>query len=383
MSEINVDTIKKADGTGSLTVPAETGTVVTTASPSLGRRNMVLNGSMAVAQRGTSATGVNTSGYRTVDRWLTNMNSGGGTWTVTQESSGGVSGFPYSTKIECTTATGTLSANEKARWEYRSEGQDLKLLKWGTSDAETITISFWVKSNKTGTYTWEINNDDGSTTNHICKQYTIDAADTWEYKTLTVVGDTGVSTKNDNTNGSSMYFHLVAGPDLQSGTLATSWASFGNTNRAAGNVNLGDTVGNYWQITGVQLEVGSVASTYEHRSYGEELAACQRYYYKHIDGSEGGFVGAGAYVITNRVDIAVHFPVTMRTSPTIVQTTGSEYYYTYDGGIDYFDGWSGITSETTKGTYLYVTANVSGDVGQGVTVTVSNSGATVAFQAEL
>jgi hypothetical protein len=324
MSEILVNTIKKADGTGNLSVPAETGTVVTTASPSLGRRNLIINGAMQVAQRGTSATGVNTNGYRTVDRWTTNMNSGGGTWTVTQESSGGVSGFPYSTKIECTTATGTLSGTEKARWEYRPEGQDLKLLKWGTSDAETITISFWVKSNKTGTYTWEINNYDGTTTNHICKQYTIDAADTWEYKTLTVVGDTGVSTRNTNGTGSNMYFHLVAGPDLQSGTLATSWAVSTNANRAAGNVNLGDTVGNYWQITGVQLEVGSVATPFEHRSYGEELAACQRYYTTLGQGILSSLPVIFGMTFGNRTADVMYqadFPVTMRDTPNI--TIGS------------------------------------------------------------
>mgnify|MGYP001465391336 CR=1 FL=1 len=296
-----------------------------------GRRNMVLNGAMQVAQRGTSVTGVNTNGYRTVDRWTTNMNSGGGTWTVTQESSGGVSGFPYSTKIECTTATaGTLSSNEKARWEYRNEGQDLQLLKWGTSDAEAITISFWVKSNKTGTYTLEINNSDGTSTNHICKQYTIDAADTWEYKTLTCVGDTGVSTKNDNTTGIQMFFHLVAGTDFTSGTLATSWATSDSTNRAVGNVNLGDTIGNYWQITGVQLEVGSVATPFEHRSFGEELALCQRYFCKSynyeispgaslsVDNLEGANATSGGTTGTNRPFwTGGPFPVTMRDAPTV------------------------------------------------------------------
>ena len=364
-----------------------TGTLPVDRVPYIGRRNLIINGAMQVAQRGTSATSINSNQYTTVDRWTTNMNSGGGTWTVTQESSSGPDGFPNSAKVECTTATGALSSNEKARWEYRIEGQDVQHFKWGTSAAESITISFWVKSNKTGTYTWEINNYDGTNTNHICKQYTINSADTWEYKTLTVVGDTDVVTENVNGTRSQMYFHLVAGTDFQSGALATAWATSTNANRAVGNVNLGDTVGNYWQITGVQLEVGSVATPFEHRSYGEELALCQRYYKRYgapNNATVSLMYGTGAAVNSHAGQVGLQHSPIMRAVPVIEHTgTASDYGIKSKNVLHVCTGvpqFTLVNFETT-GLWFQSTGNLSS--GDALHLLNNTTSGFVAFNAEL
>jgi hypothetical protein len=275
MSELLVNTIKKADGTGSLSVPAESGTVVTTASPSLGRRNLIINGAMQVAQRGTSTTGISSgASYYTSDRWNFSVGTGG-TWTATQSTTA-PEGFSNSYKLECTTANASLSSGSLAVLQQAIEGQNLQHLKYGTANAETITMSFWVRSAKTGTYIAEIYGIDNA--RQISKSYTIDSADTWEKKTIVFEGDTVGSLDNDNNVSFWCIFWLAAGTDFTSGTLSTTWTANTNANRVVGQVNLADTVGNNIYITGVQLEVGSVATPFEHRSYGEEEMLCRRYF---------------------------------------------------------------------------------------------------------
>jgi len=174
-----------------------------------------------------------------------------------------------------------------------------------------LTLSFWVKSNKTGTYiAWFYN---GDAARQIAKAYTVNAADTWEYKALTIDGDTVSGFTNDNGVSIQLEFVLAAGSDYTSGTLATTWQADNNANRYVGNVNLADSTSNYWQITGVQLEVGDTATPFEHpRSYGDELARCQRYFWKTeviMEMSRRDSAG-------NRV-LPVWFPVQMRATPSV------------------------------------------------------------------
>jgi hypothetical protein len=157
------------------------------------------------------------------------------------------------------------------------EGQTLQHLKKGTATALTTTVSFWVKSSKTGTYVVEFIDADNS--RHLSKSYTINSANTWEKKTLVYVGDTTGAFVNDNNLSGYLGFFLGSGTTYTSGTLNDSaWAAVTNGNRCPGQVNVADTVNATWYITGVQLEVGSVATEFEHRPYGMELALCQRYY---------------------------------------------------------------------------------------------------------
>jgi len=284
----------------------------------LSNRNLIINGAMQVAQRGTSETGVTSGNYKNApDRFRLEATSAG-TWTVSQSTTA-PEGFSNSYKFECTTANGSLSADSKLSILQRIEGQNLQHLKKGTSSAESITVSFWVRSSKTGTYIVQIKDQDN--TRSYSQAYTISSANTWEYKTITYAGDTTGALDNDNGDSLRIFWWLVAGTDFTSGTLATAWESSTNANRAVGQINLADTVGNEWQITGVQLEVGETATPFEHRSYGDELARCQRYY----EGSElsNPISWSGDVTNGNTYWDVISYTVEKRASPTI--TIGTEF----------------------------------------------------------
>ena len=290
----------------------------------LGKRNLIINGDMRIAQRGTSASGASSGNtYKTIDRFSFGLSSAG-TWTMSQDTdvpSG--KGFANSLKLDCTTANGSLSAGSTLFINHKMEGQNLQHLKYGTSNAEKLTLSFWVKSNKTGTYILELDQD-GNAKNY-CQSYSITSADTWEKKTITYDGDTVSSLANDNTNELEVHFWLGAGTDYTSGTLATSWESTTNANRAVGQVNLADSTSNYINITGVQLEVGDAASDFEFVPYDMELARCHRYYWQKTEAVQGSkyssFAGAQTSTVINSMLI---LPVTMRTDPTLTASAYSQ-----------------------------------------------------------
>ena len=161
-------------------------------------------------------------------------------------------------------------------FHQRIEGQNLQRLEKGTSNAKSTTVSFWVKSNTTGTYVLELFDNDNN--RHAAKTYTIDSANTWEKKTITFVGDTTGALDNDANRSMDVRWWLAAGSNFTSGTLPTGWASLTAANRAVGQVNLMASTNN-WYITGIQWEVGEQATPFEHRSYGDELLKCYRYCY--------------------------------------------------------------------------------------------------------
>ena len=243
-------------------------------------RNIIINGDMSIAQRGTSATGLgnNDSGYHTVDRFKFVENNAP-TCEFTQTQSTDVpsgQGFAKSLKMDCTTAQTSLAGDDFIYINTSAEGQNLQYIKKGTSSAESLTLSFWVKSNKTGTYIFEIIDRDNSRA--ISKSYTISSASTWEKKTITLDGDTTGTLDNDNARSFEIIFWLLAGANFQSGTLQTSWNTRTTTNDAVGQVNLADSTSNEWYITGVQLEAGQVASDFEFLPYDVNLRRCLRYY---------------------------------------------------------------------------------------------------------
>ena len=286
-------------------------------------RNIIINGDMSIAQRGTSETGITSSGYKTVDRFNTTLVTGG-TWTQTQETdvpSG--QGFANSLKMDCTVANSSLSADSLLIFRTLMEGQNVQYLKKGTSSAESLTLSFWVKSNKTGTYIASLYDNDNS--RQIAKSYTIDASDTWEKKTITYAGDTTGAFDNDNNKSLYVDFYLVAGTNYSSGTLATSWENYTAANTAVGQVNLADSTDNEWYITGVQLEAGTSASDFEFLPHDVNLQRCQRYFTRVSYGQLASedvifgltFGGDGS----DNVMFTYRFPVDMRATPTI--TIGS------------------------------------------------------------
>jgi len=244
-------------------------------------RNIIINGDMSIAQRGTSISGITGGNYYTVDRFRINILSMG-TWTMSQETdvpSG--QGFANSLKMDCTTADASPSASDLLLLQTRFEGQNLQYLKKGTANAESLTLSLWVKSNKTGTYIAELYDEDNS--RNISKSYTINVADTWEKKTITYAGDTTGTLDNDNNRSLYLNLWLCAGTDYTSGTLQTTWGTQTTANKVVGQVNLADSTSNYINITGVQLEAGTTASDFEFLPWDVNMNRCQRYYQKSYD----------------------------------------------------------------------------------------------------
>ena len=281
-SDGTVTTAKLADS--SVTAAKITDSTITAAKLASGTvqnqsafKNIIINGDMSIAQRGTSVSSISSGAtYNTIDRFRFGVN-GLGTWTQSQSTdvpSG--QGFAKSFKLDCT-ATGTLSASDYLFINYNIEGQHVQYLKKGTSNAESLTLSFWVKSNKTGIYTLEL--DDNDNNRSISKTFTIDSASTWEKKTITFEGDTTGTLDNDNNNSLRFYFWLGSGSDNTSGTLQTSWGSTNNPDRvSSSNVNLADSTSNEFYLTGVQLEAGTSASDFEFLPVDINLQRCQRYF---------------------------------------------------------------------------------------------------------
>jgi len=289
-------------------------------------KNIVINGAMQVAQRGTSLASITTPGtFGPLDRFPfgpTNM----GTWTMSQESDGPTgSGLTKSLKVLCTTADASPAAADIINLQTRFEGQNVQQIAKGTSSAKQLTLSFWVKANVTGTYIAELRDIDN--TRQVSAAYTISASATWEKKTITYPADTTGILNNDNNDSLRIIWYLGAGSDRTSGILNTVWNSVTNANVAVGQTNLAAATDNYWQITGVQLEVGSVATEFEFKPADVELAQCQRYYYRLFPAATDKPLAFGGIFNTTTARTVVHFPVEMRIAPTAVETTGTASHY--------------------------------------------------------
>jgi len=251
-------------------------------------KNLIINGAMQVAQRATSVTGITADSLATADRWTSQIGTIG-TWTNSVENDAPTgSGFRKSWKWLCTTADASPAAGDYMVPQTRLEGQNLQQIAKGTSSAKELTLSFWVKANVTGTYI--VGLFDVDNTRIVSKSYTVSASATWEKKTITFPADTTGVFDNDNARSLDIQFWLGAGTNFTSGTLATTWQSNTSANRAVGQVNVAASTNNYWQITGVQLEVGSVATDYEFKPFDVDLQQCMRYYQKSYNQSV--FAGA-------------------------------------------------------------------------------------------
>ena len=291
----------------------------------LSNRNLLYNGAMQVAQRGTSTASITGGGYRTADRWFFNIVSLG-TWTQSIEEDGPTgSGLTKSLKLLCTTADAAPAAGDLCFLQQRLEGQDVQRIAKGTASAQQLTLSFWVKSNVTGTYILELNDIDN--TRAVSASYTAAASGVWEYKTIVFPADTTGTFDNNNLGSLYLTMWLAAGSNFNSGTLSTTWQSTLSANRAVGQTNLAAATSNYWQITGVQLEVGPTATGFEFKSYGQELAECQRYFEKSYaptvaPGTSGraGAVGIGTYfngATSYNNSVGFRFKVTKRDTPGV------------------------------------------------------------------
>ena len=245
----------------------------------LSNRNLIINGEMQVSQRGTSFTHTTTSQY-TIDRFQA-ANGSSFNWNsaVITQSSDSPAGFANSLKVDVA-STSTPTGSHNACFKYLIEAQDLQQLNFGSSgSAKSFTLSFWVKSNKTGAYSVQVLQSDAD--KYLLSEYIIFQSNTWEQKTLTFVGNDVNVIDNNNGAGFELRFNLACGPsDLTSPKSTWTAAGGGTIHATASQVNLFDDASNEWYMTGVQLEVGEVATAFEHRSYGDELQKCLRYFYK-------------------------------------------------------------------------------------------------------
>jgi len=358
-----------------------------------GRRNIVINGKALINQRGDS-TGNTSSGYYGPDRFETTIY--GGTYSHSAASSGStLPEFPKCFRIDCTSAASAPSGTNEIKIKYHMEGQDVQHLQYGTSSAKTTTLSFYVRSNKTETSTVWFYRPDGSRMNAV--NFSISAANTWEKKVITIVGDTTSAIADDNTMGYKIEWVLAAGPSYTSGSaLNGTWGALNNANRYVGNTGtFGQSTDDYFDLTGVQYEVGSQATEFEHRSFGDELRLCHRYFHSVINqgwstaGYNGSYLALGVYLGGSKMSGYWYHPVPMRANPTLVQGTATNGWNMYraDGG-DNFNSLGGIITNSAalhgkEFTLTEVQSNVSSTGGYAGVISVVSDDAWVQFDSEL
>jgi hypothetical protein len=292
---------------------------------------IIINGDMAVAQRATSVTSHNAVSYTTVDRFKTVCEVG--TYTVIQESltSGAayLAGFKNALRLDTTTAEATAgSAGEQTTIEQRIEGHNLQAFRKGNASAQTYTLAFWVKSNKTGS-NFQVNLRDSDNSRQIGGTYNISTTNTWEHKVINYAKDTTGAFGDDNGSSLTIEWFLDGGSNYSGGAVPTAWEANNNADRNVTNFDLAGSTDNDWAITGVQLEVGTYSATtippFQFEDFGDNLARCQRYFQNLADGTEKPFAN-GFFWEAQEFMAHASLKGTMRAEPTLEYVTASGYY---------------------------------------------------------
>ena len=318
-----------------ITTPAIADDAVTSAKVSYNKnqfRNLVINGDMSIAQRGADINDVAHGGYCSDRFRFHKANTGELVMNFDQVTDVPSSqGFTNSLKLSVGTAESATASNELVGIGQRIEAQNLQYLKYGTSSAETLTISFWVKSSVTGTYAAFMFQQDASSSpdrRYYSKTFTIDSADTWEKKTIQITGNQDDTIANDNDIGLDFRIILSAGSGLTSGSSG-AWGS--DTNSAVGQTaNFSGTSSATFFLTGVQIEAGTSASDFEFLPHDVNFRRCQRYYYVHATANQ--MVGTMWWYQSGINSTTCFFPTEMRSAPSLTTTTGTNYYRVFTGG---------------------------------------------------
>lgn len=349
-------------------------------------RNLLYNGAMQIAQRNTSVASISSGAtYHTVDRFQTAVNALG-TWTQSVENDAPTgSGLRKSLKMLITTADASPAADDYVILMQNLEGQDVQRIFKGTSSAQQLTLSFWVKSNVTGTYIVSLFDTDNSRSIH--KSYSVSSSATWEKKTIVFDADTVGMFDNDNSGSLSVRWWLGVGSNRNSGTLGTIWASTVDANSAVGQTNVAAATNNYWQITGVQLETGSTATPFEFEPYETTLRKCYRYYWKlQYEGAPTRMLYGHAASTTAWNSMPIYPPTPMRVTPVTIGSgtfgisNGYQYEATSVPGTS-FSTYSLVSSPTCFGIQI---TDRSGLVQfRPMWVEATTAGSTFAFNAEL
>ena len=343
-------------------------------------RNLIINGAMVISQRNGSSAVTTLNAYN-IDRWQNAASGNPGAYSFSQ-STDSPDGFANSFKIDVTTADTSLGSTDVHVFRQMIEGQNIQEFAKGTSSAKKFTLSFYVKTNKTGTYIVNLSDVDNS--RECSASYTVSNTN-WNRYTVTFPADTTGAFDNDNAASLRVKFALLAGSSFQSGTLSTSWAANADANRYVGQVNLADNTSNEWLITGVQLEVGSVATDFEHRHYAEELALCYRYFHRIKPATAYSAYGVGGAYSNTQAVAQIHFPVPLRASPTFSYNGALSTFYDVVGG---FANFSAMTVSQVMGApeVTSVKVNVVGTGTSGNTfmlATFNNTNTYLDFNSEL
>jgi hypothetical protein len=347
-------------------------------------KNRIINGDMRIDQRNAgAAVTINAASYiYSVDRWSGYGESADGVFTL-QRSTTAPTGFTNSLLATVTTADASIGASQLYIAEQFIEGFNVADLNFGTANAKTITISFWVRSSVTGTFSGSI--ADTNYTRSYPFTYAISLANTFEYKTVTIAGDTTGTWNTGNGIGMRLYFDLGSGSSTKA--TAGAWTGSGTVG-ATGSTNLIATSGATWYVTGVQLEQNTSATPFERRLYGQELALCQRYYYRIKSEAVGNVFGTAWVATGTSLYVITQFPVTMRVGPTALEQSGTAGdYAAYVGPtattcntVPIFTG-SGLTSTQYAFTSFGVASGLTaGQAGYGRAV---NTSAYLGWSAEL
>ena len=379
MSTLNVDNLKTLSGNG---IDAQ---LVSIGGGHLSNRNIIINGAMTVSQRATSASFTGGGNiYPACDRFKAVANSSMTPNTTISQTADSPDGLGYCLKV-LVNASQTPTGSENFTCRYTGEEQDMKRFGYGTSACKQATLSFSVKSNKTGLYSVQVYI--GNNSPNIIKTYTINSANTWERKTITLpTYTTSFTHLSDNAKGLMIDWHLADGPDDITST--TGWDTSTTLARAAtGQVNLLDATNNYWQMTNVQFEVGDTATSFEHRSFADELLRCQRYFYMAASGadSNNATVALCMNYSANSARAVFHFPVTMRTTPDIYSVDGTDYFRIrqHSGTSDNPDSIHG-GNERPNMAEMAFEDDVSGmTAGQASLLRINNAAARIGYEAEL
>jgi len=393
-SAANLTNIPAANITG--TLPAISGANLTGISSAGTATNLVVNGAMNLSQRGQHDGGQSTyqevaNNEITLDRfglihpYSTNFN--------VDQSSTAPDGFAKSYKLTVNVADTSIGSGQYVAIRHRIEGQNLQSLAFGTSSAKSISLSFYVRSNVTGTYAISIQQTDNSV-KQVSATYTINSADTWEKKTFTFAGDTSGVINNDTGTGLTILWWLAAGSTYSSGTARSTFTAFANADSAAGHTaNILHSVSNNFHLTGVQLEVGDSCTDFQHKLISQDLADCMRYYQIVMmsghpnGGGQTGGLGGTMYTNGSSIYCPYRFPVEMRAEPTVNSTNGtgggSGTFRTRLGNNFNFNNFSGFNDGNPQsGTFITNGNAGGGNVGDFVWIE-TNSGAKLALDAEL
>jgi hypothetical protein len=339
-------------------------------------RNRIINGAMTIDQRNAGASVTPTNLQYGVDRWQAYITQA--SKFSMQQSSDAPVGFKNSLLITSLSSYSVASSDIFNVLQF-IEGFNVADFNWGTANAQPVTLSFWVRSSLTGTFGGVLRNTGGGTRSYPFS-YTISAANTWEYKTITVPGDTTGAWNTTNGQGIGVVFDLGDGSTYSG--AAGAWAN-SNLYGTTGATKLVATNGATLYITGVQLEEGTAASPFENRLYGTELALCQRYYFLIARGNYKS-IGLASYANSNYIESYCFLPVSMRTTPTLSIVTGTDYYQVYRNGAgDNLNSLSLDSSSTESRVVLYNTSEASGTGGFAGNLFSNNASSFLAVQAEL